>query len=233
MATFHWQDNLSSTTFTPRDYQIELLAAAFERNIIVCLGHNSSKEFIALKLILEKGHQLRDSDHGTKKTSIFLTSSPNGGESIFNLVYHLTDLTVLNGNVHTDDEWPNKIYDYHVVILSISKCLLAVACKFLDFARINLVVVEDCHKVYSNNEFVDLFRWISAAKPGPKILGLAGPIHSAGCATEQLGFHLEMLEKRVQCTVEAASDIVTVLRYLPLGTVDFFLVFPTFPILTA
>lgn len=214
MATFHWQDNLSSTTFTPRDYQIELLAAAFERNIIVCLGHSSSKEFIALKLILEKGHQLRD-DHATKKTSIFLTSSPTGGESIFNLVYHLTDLTVLNGNVDTDDEWPNKIYDYHVVILNISKCLLAVACKFLDFARINLVVVEDCHKIYSNNEFVDLFRWISAAKPAPKILGLAGPIHSAGCATEQLDFHLETLEKRVQCTVEAASDIVTVLRYLP------------------
>lgn len=211
MATFHWQDNLSSTTFTPRDYQIELLAAAYEKNIIACLGHNSSKEFIALKLILEKSHELRDAT-STRKTSIFLTSTPTGGESIYNLVYHLTDLSVLNGNVETDEEWPNTIYEYQVVILNVSKCLIATACRFLDIARINLIVVEDCHNNYSNHEFVELFKLIEKANPAPKILGLAGPIHNAGCATEQIGFHLEILEQRIKCKAEAASDIVSVLR---------------------
>ncbi|XP_034670648.1 endoribonuclease Dcr-1-like [Drosophila subobscura] len=51
---FHWCDNnLHTTVFTPRDFQVELLAAAYERNTIICLGHRSSKEFIALKLLQE------------------------------------------------------------------------------------------------------------------------------------------------------------------------------------
>lgn len=211
MATFHWQDNLSSTTFTPRDYTIELLAAANENNIIVCLGHNSSKEFIALKLILEKSHELRNAN-SKRRTSIFLTSSPTGGEAIYNLVYHLTDLTVLNGNVETNEEWFNTIYEHQVVILDVSRCLAARACKLLDFARINLIAVEDCHKHYSDRKLIELFRLIETSEPAPKILGLAGPIHNASCAVEHLGFQLEVLEQRIKCKAEAASDAVTVLR---------------------
>ena len=41
-------DNLNQFSFTPRDYQTELLAAAIERNIIVCLSQNTAKEFVFL-----------------------------------------------------------------------------------------------------------------------------------------------------------------------------------------
>lgn len=214
MTTFHWQDNLSSTAFTPRDFQVELLAAASERNIIICLGHNSSKEFIALKLILEKSSELRCHNEETKKLTLILTGTSTGGESMFNLIYHLTDLKVLNINDKSKEnvDWKRCIHDFQVLILDIPKCLNAVGAGEFDFSIANLVIIEDCHKSYDNQELVNLLRYVEKCRPMPKILGLAGPLHSAGCPTDQLAFHLEVLEKTIQCKAETASDIVTVLR---------------------
>lgn len=216
MTTFHWQDNLSSTAFTPRDFQVELLAAASEQNIIICLGHNSSKEFIALKLILEKSHELRCHNNGQtkKKLTLILTVTRTGGESIYNLIYHLTDLKVLNLNEKSDKsfDWDGYHRDYQVFIVNISKCLEAVIAGALDLSLVNLIILEDCHKNYDNPELVQLLEFIKNCNERPKILGLAGPLHSAGCSTDRLAYHLEVLEKTIQCKAETASDIVTVLR---------------------
>lgn len=214
MATFHWQDNLSSTAFTPRDFQVELLAASSEQNIIICLGHNSSKEFIALKLLLEKSNELRSSPNNdyVHKVTIILTATSTGGVSMYNLIFHLTDLKVLNANENEVNNWNNVLDDYQVIILNITKCLDAVEAGDIELSRINLIVIEDCHKTYSNDELVQLLRGVQNAGRMPKILGLAGPLHSAGCSTDQLAFHLEVLEKTIHCKAETASDIVTVLR---------------------
>lgn len=216
MTTFHWQDNLSSTAFTPRDFQVELLAAASEQNIIICLGHNSSKEFIALKLILEKSHELRCHNEETKKITLVLTGTPTGGESMYNLIYHLTDLKVLNINDKADkqSDWKSYLQDYQVIILDISKCLDAVRDDggAFDLSFVNLIIIEDCHKNYNNFDLVKLLEYVGKCQSVPKILGLAGPLHSAGCSTDQLAFHLEVLERTIQCKAETASDIVTVLR---------------------
>lgn len=216
MTTFHWQDNLSSTAFTPRDFQVELLAAASEQNIVICLGHNSSKEFIALKLILEKSNELRTHNNdNAHKATIVLTASETGGESLYNLIVYLTDLKVLNCNENADDivyDWPILLSSYQVIILNISKCSSAAIIQSIDFSLINLIIIEECHKNYSNRELVDLLEYARQSIPMPKILGLAGPLHSAGCSTDQLAFHVEVLEKTLQCRVETASDIVTVLR---------------------
>lgn len=217
MTTFHWQDNLSSTAFTPRDFQVELLAEASEQNIIICLGHNSSKEFIALKLILERSNELRTHNNDSvHKVTIVLTATPTGGESLYNLIYHLTDLKVLNYNENADeieiDNWASLLNRYQVIILNVTKCLNAASIQSIDFSLFNLIIIEDCHKNYSNHELVKLFEYVRRSNPMPKILGLAGPLHSAGCSTDQLAFHVEVLEKTLQCRVETASDIVTVLR---------------------
>lgn len=217
MTTFHWQDNLSSTAFTPRDFQVELLAAASEQNIIICLGHNSSKEFIALKLILEKSNELRTTHNNygnAHKVTIVLTATPTGGESLYNLIFHLTDLEVLNCNENLDEiyNWPILFNSYQVIILNITKCLDAASIQSIDFSLINLIIIEECHKNYSNHELVELLEYVRQSNRSPKILGLAGPLHSAGCSTDQLAFHVEVLEKTLQCRIETASDIVTVLR---------------------
>nr|AFX89032.1 dicer 1 [Mayetiola destructor] len=161
MAAFHWQDNLSLTAFTPRDFQVELLAAAIEQNIIICLGHNSSKEFIALKLILEKSHELRQNVNGcSKKITLFLANTTTGSESMYNLLFHLTDLKVINirNNVPTKSaEWMEIICDYHVIILSASGCVYALQEKWLDLKHVNLIIIDECHKIYTDSNIVQLY----------------------------------------------------------------------------
>lgn len=213
---FHWQDNLHSTTFTPRDFQVELLAAASEKNIIICLGHNSSKEFIALKLILEKSHELRDGRGDAKrKTTLYITSGSRGGESTYNLLFHLTDLNVqnLNAKPSAEVDLERCFHDYQVVILNVDLCVDALICSYLDLSTVNLIVIEDCHVRGASNAHIDqLFDYVNESVPKPRVLGLAGALHNAGCKPEDLTFHLGQLEQQMQCTAETASDIVTVLR---------------------
>ncbi|XP_055587591.1 endoribonuclease Dcr-1 isoform X2 [Uranotaenia lowii] len=208
---FHWTDNIHTTALTPRDYQVELLAAARERNVILCLAHNSSKEFIALKLIHELGFQLRSSEN--RKRTVYITSN----SSIFNLIYNLTDLKVIlvdDGPQDEELDWDQIIEDYEVIITSGQRCLDALVCGYLDLDEVNLLVIDECHKIYGSVEISDLFsEYYKACNVKPKILGLAGPLHNAGCAPGLLSAELEQLEHCLHCKAESASDIVTVLRY--------------------
>lgn len=48
--------SVSGSSFTARDYQVELLEAALKGNTIVCLGTGTGKTFIAVLLIKEYAH---------------------------------------------------------------------------------------------------------------------------------------------------------------------------------
>ncbi|KAL7019743.1 hypothetical protein ACKWTF_011228 [Chironomus riparius] len=201
--------NLSAVCFTPREYQIELLSAAKERNIIICLSSVSAREFCALKLIQELSHEIRRNEN--RKISLFLTSS----KSAYNLIYYLTDLKVINLNGLNDDEieWEN-IYDNQVILLETKQCLDALECYYIDLNRVNLIVVDECHNRTRKSEITDIFfNYYKATLEKPKIFGLAGPIHSAACSPARLGAELEYLETLLKAKAETASDIVTVLRY--------------------
>ena len=200
--------NLSAVCFTPREYQIELLSAAKERNIIICLSSVSAREFCALKLIQELSHEIRRKEN--RKISLFLTSS----KSAYNLIYYLTDLKVINLNGLNDDEieWEN-IYDNQVILLETKQCLDALECYYIDLNRVNLIVVDECHNRTRKSDITDIFiNYYKASLEKPKIFGLAGPIHSAACSPARLGAELEYLETLLKAKAETASDIVTVLR---------------------
>lgn len=200
--------NLSAVCFTPREYQIELLSAAKEKNIIVCLSSVSAREFCALKLIQELSHELRRKDN--RKISLFLTTST----SAYNLIYYLTDLKVINLNELKDDEidWED-IYDNQVILLETKQCLDALECFYLDLNRVNLIIIDECHNRTRKSDLTEIFlKHYKEAAEKPKIFGLAGAIHSAACSPARLGAELEYLETLLKAKAETASDIVTVLR---------------------
>lgn len=208
MAKFY-EGNISAISFTPRDYQVELLSAAKERNIIICLSQNSAKEFCALKLIQELSHELRSPQN--RKISLFLTSSP----SAYNLIFHLTDLKVINLNDLEEDDidWENLTTSYQVVILETETCLNALENSFIDLNNVNLIIVDDCHRRTRKSDITEIFlKHYKNARDKPKIFGLAGPIHNAQCIPARLGAELEHLESLMMAKAETASDIVTVLR---------------------
>ena len=85
----------------------------------------------------------------------------------------------------------------------------------LDLNRINLIVIDDCHLRTRKSDITNIFlRHYNNTSNKPKILGLAGPIHSAACNIAKLGAELEYLEFLLNAKTETASDIVTVLRYI-------------------
>uniref|UniRef100_A0A8D8A5Y6 ribonuclease III n=1 Tax=Culex pipiens TaxID=7175 RepID=A0A8D8A5Y6_CULPI len=203
-----WTDAIHTTSLTPRDFQVELLASARERNLILCLAHNSNKEFIALKLIHELGFQLRSTDQRRKRT-LYISNN----DSVYSLMRNLTDLKVVH--VDGDDpDWERIVADYQVIIADERKCLDAVVCGYLELDEVNLLVIDECHKIYGNVEIAELFsEYYERCRERPKILGLAGPLHNAGCIPGRLSAELEQLERCLKAKAETASDIVTVLRY--------------------
>ncbi|XP_064549175.1 endoribonuclease Dcr-1 [Drosophila montana] len=211
---FHWCDNnLHTTVFTPRDFQVELLASAFERNTIICLGHRSSKEFIALKLLQELSRPGRRNG----KVSVYLSSQIDAeATSMYTMLTHLTDLKVWqeqpDQHVPSNHCWA----DYHVSIHKPSTFLSLLQAGDLLLSSIQLIVLEDCHDSSVYRSILPIFEeFILPAEPSdrPRILGLAGPLHSADCELEELNAMLDTLEQQMLCRIETASDIVTVLRY--------------------
>lgn len=203
---------VSSRSFSPRDYQIELLSQAIEKNIIVCLSSNSAKEFCALKLIQEFSKDLRKTKN--RKITLYLTSSI----SAYNLINYLTDLKVVNLNAFDEDdeiEWEELKENYQVFILETKQCLYALENSILDLNMINLIIIDDCHHRTQKSDISEIFlKYYKKAERKPKVLGLAGPIHSAACNVGRLGAELEYLESLMKAKAETASDIVTVLRYI-------------------
>lgn len=208
MSFFHWFDNVYTTAFTPRDYQVELLSAAKERNLIICLSQQSAKEFICLKLIQELSFELRRKEN--RKITIILSNS----STAFNLINNLTDLKVINMIDVNDKVSYDNLVQYQVIIMQTSKCLEALEGLFFNLQCVNLIVIDDCHKQSMKQDISKIFsnHYLSIADK-PKIVGLAGAIHNAGCHPSQLGDELEFLEKLMMAKVETASDIVTLLRY--------------------
>lgn len=208
MASSAGMSFLDNRSFSPRDYQIELVSQAIERNVIVCLSSNSAKEFCALKLIQELSYQLRQKEN--RKTTLYLTSS----NSAFCLINNLTDLKVVNAIKNEQIEWKTLQNDYQVIILEMKQCLDALEGKLLNLNEINLIIVDDCHYRTRKTDITELFlKHYNNTDQKPKILGLAGPIHSAACNIGRLGAELEYLENLLNAKAETASDIVTVLRY--------------------
>ncbi|XP_034662290.1 uncharacterized protein LOC117897508 isoform X1 [Drosophila subobscura] len=213
---FHWCDNnLHTTVFTPRDFQVELLAAAYERNTIICLGHRSSKEFIALKLLQELSRRGRR--HG--KVSVYLSCEVGKDKepaAIYTMLTHLTDLRVWQEQPDMQVPFAHCWTDYHVSILRPEGLLCLLESRELPLSSIELIVLEDCHDSAVYQRILPIFEeHILPAVPSdrPRVLGLAGPLHSAGCELQQLSAMLVTLEQNVLCRIETASDIVTVLRY--------------------
>ncbi|XP_018328605.1 endoribonuclease Dicer isoform X3 [Agrilus planipennis] len=88
----HLSENVSTQIFTPREYQVELLDSAKNKNIIICSSSSIAKTFIAVKLVQELAYDIR---FKRGKQAVFVLDLQNVVviESHMKL---LTDLTVVS-----------------------------------------------------------------------------------------------------------------------------------------
>lgn len=200
-----WLDNVHTTAFTPRDYQVELIASAIERNTLICLGQRSSKDFISLKVIQELSHSIRKDG----KQTVYLTKD---GDSPYSTLFHLTDLRVVNAVKGLENDEEIVFKDYQVIIIKPEDFLFYLELKDFALESINLIVIDDCHTDDQEPVFDIFEKFYAICVEKPRVLALGGPIHSANCLPKSLNAVLEILESSIYCSTETTSDIVTVLK---------------------
>ncbi|EGK96757.1 AGAP002836-PB [Anopheles gambiae str. PEST] len=231
MSLFHWTDgNIHTTALTPRDYQTELLATAREENLIVCIAHNSAKEFLAVKLIQSMRTNRWSSHPEAPGKAIYLTRMDRS--LLSSMVSNLTDLQVANVDDVEDSEGSHEpdgasntpvtdVASADVLFFGSETTLLQyIEQGTVRVQDISLLIVDECHKNYGRQELWEICARLTHQAPSSdrpaqrtRILGLAGPLHGAGCTPERLCWELHYLERCLRARIETASDITSVLRF--------------------
>ncbi|KAK4871507.1 hypothetical protein RN001_015631 [Aquatica leii] len=208
----HFVENVYTQIFTPREYQVELLEAAKERNTIVCSSTSSTKTFIAVKLLQEFAWQMR-SNNG--KRALFILDAQNISVMTSHIKI-LTDLNVisLTETIVDNELWAEIVTEHSVVITTIDICTEAIQNKFLDLKVLNLIVIDDC--LYGERQMllnVLMTEYRKQNENKPRILGLAGSLLGPELQPECLEDELQRLEKLLCGSVNTSSELVTLLRF--------------------
>ncbi|CAG9816847.1 unnamed protein product [Phaedon cochleariae] len=206
-------ENIYTHTFTPKEYQVELLESAKTKNTIICSSTSSSKAFIVVKLLQEHSWQMRGS-HGKK--ALFILDLQN----VLIMTSHVKLLTDLNCISITQSLEENEhIKDSlrkNQVFISTAEIVVGMLHSNVieDLGNFNLIVIDDC--LYGQRQsFIKMImsRYNSLPKNAkPHILGLTSGLLSAELQPDRLEAELRRLEKLLNSQVDTSSEIVTLIR---------------------
>ncbi|EFA11550.2 dicer-1 [Tribolium castaneum] len=198
-------ENVYTHTFTPREYQVELLDSAKKRNTIVCSSASSAKAFITIKLLQEFSHKMRV-PHG--KQALFVLDGPNV-PIMTSHVKLLTDLTVTSID---KEENPPSLKASNVIVTTAEVCVLLCKKNFVHLDSYALIVI-DC--LYGGQQSLVreiMARYQAIQAPRPRILGLTAGLLGSEMQPDRLEAELQRLEKLLSSSVDTSSEILTLIR---------------------
>lgn len=206
-------DSVYTHTFTPKEYQVELLDSAKKKNTIVCSSTSSSKAFILVKLIQEFSWQIRKL---VGKKALLILDSQNVPIMTSHIQY-LTDLNVVSLTFNTEKiEHIKEIINAHHVIVTTAEVFVEVLNSNIitNLKIFNLIVIGDC--LYGPRQqlvkgIMNRYKNIPD-KEKPRILGLTTGLLSTELQPERLEAELRRLEKLLNSSVDTSSEIVTLIR---------------------
>lgn len=208
---YHFNDNVCTKSFTPREYQVELLDNARDHNIIICLGTGTAKIFITSKLIVESAIEVRKYE----KYTIYLAHSANVVSYMATYLEYLTDLSV-QGFTEWDPKNFQKLQtNKQVLVMTPDICMNALNEGFVNLSCVNLLIIDQCQLVMNVNNPLQQLMKIYGSLNGfkPRLLGLTPALFSSGCDPSRLEWALNQLETALHSSVETASEIVSLLRF--------------------
>ncbi|KAJ1531645.1 hypothetical protein ONE63_000316 [Megalurothrips usitatus] len=208
---YHFNDNVHTKSFTPREYQVELLENARNNNIIVCLGTGPAKVFIASKLIVECAIEVRKN----QKYTVYLAHSPTVVNFMASYLQYLTDLSVQLFTEWEPSKFQGQLLDRQVLVMTPDICANALKEKYLNFNCMNLLIIDQCQLVVNSDsplqQIMEEYGKINGWRP--RVLGLTPPLFGSGCNSSRMEWELNKLEKALYSSVETASEIVSLLRF--------------------
>lgn len=221
----HFLENVQSKTFTPLEYQVELLDTAKQQNSIVFLS--SGKTFMVVMLVKELAYQVRPSFDDGGKRVLILVPSEESGIRHQKMMEDYTDLKSIfigdppigENEKHVD--FPRLFRDHHVLVMTagafnrhwveadadISEALVD---------HLNLIVFDECNQALRHIEFEPVLSFIVdyVIEGRLNLLGLSAPLATKKRQRPSL-LEAEILEleegfQSVACT---SSELTVVSKY--------------------
>ncbi|CAD6188634.1 unnamed protein product [Caenorhabditis auriculariae] len=212
--------------FTPRSYQIELLDKACKKNVIVQLGTGSGKTFIAVLLLKEYAVQMVAPLSNGGKRSFFIVDKVNLVDQQAQHIERHTAFRVgrlhgsCNQNVWSDRKnFQDFLKTHHVIVITAQIFCDLISHAFLSFETVCVMIVDECHHVFGSKHAYRLImnRYRELMDAGnsqlPRVLGLTASLIKDKTTPNELETHLSKLEKIMCCSIETASDLVSLSKY--------------------
>ncbi|XP_057322271.1 endoribonuclease Dcr-1 isoform X2 [Microplitis mediator] len=212
---FPFNDLVYTKSFTPREYQVELLYAAKQKNIIICLGKYTEQTFITIKLIQEYVTGNRDLLNTDSKKIVYILDNHELCLLKAQYIEQLTDLKVWVGTLNNEtDEFVNKFLNAHVIILTSELFNELLQKKKILGSQINLIIIDQCQLLVANDDLKQALKIVKSNKNNLcRFIGLAVPLFGLTEEPGRLSLEIERFESTFKCHVETTSDILSILRY--------------------
>ncbi|XP_045117538.1 endoribonuclease Dcr-1-like isoform X2 [Portunus trituberculatus] len=205
-------ENVHSTIFTQREYQVELVDACLRENTMTVLASRSTRTFLITMVTREMAHLTRS---GRQRTLITGWSGP-GLVRVGEAIQQNTNLAVTTYTALDQvDNWPasrwgQSFREAQVLIMTIEVLERGMMADVLPLDMLNLLVITDAHRMAT----CPTVHKILSSCGGCRILGMTSPVLSHACSPPQLESFLNHIQQASSCRVDTASEIVTVLRYV-------------------
>ncbi|CAK9295605.1 unnamed protein product [Gordionus sp. m RMFG-2023] len=218
------QPNLSTTDFTPRSYQLELLSKSKKKNTIAFLNTGTGKTYIAILLIKEKSKDIRIKwEEGGKRTFFIVNSVPLVYQQ-GNYVREHTDLKVgqFTGSMSVDfwkeDQWESQFRKYEVLVMTAQIFLNILNHGFLKLSKVNLIVFDECHHAIKNHPYKKIMELVMdetfcESNHRPHILGLTASVINNKCHYTKVGENVKHLELVMNSSVETSLNYEDIYKY--------------------
>ncbi|XKL67863.1 hypothetical protein PGB90_003354 [Kerria lacca] len=208
-------DNVHTKFFTPKEYQVELLEASKNRNIIACIGNIATKTFISLKLIQELSVPFRRSRK--KKYALFIAESIQNATHYISAIKHLTDLNLSNlmqYSLPLNKFVTEIISQSQVIIANNLQALELVSNGYISMNDIYLLIIDDCHYCMIKNHPLNKLMQYIDSKENVRIFGMIYPLYTISDLNPgKIEADLNELQEIMHCEIETTSDVVSILKY--------------------
>ncbi|KAH7942576.1 hypothetical protein HPB49_025404 [Dermacentor silvarum] len=220
----HFLENVQTKTFTPLEYQVELLDTAKQQNSIVFLS--SGKTFMVVMLVKELAYQVRPSFAAGGKRVLILVPSAESGVRHQKMMEDYTDLKSIfvgdpTGKTDERVDFPKLFRDHHVLVMTAGAFTCHLVNADADIAEelvdhLNLVVFDECNQALRHIEFEPVLSFVMdyVLEGRLSVLGLAAPLATKKRQRPSL-LEAEILEledgfQSVACT---SSELTVVSKY--------------------
>lgn len=197
-----------------RKYQLELCKKALEENIIVYLGTGCGKTHIAVLLIYEMGHLIRQPQ---KSACVFLAPTVALVHQQAKVIEDSTDFKVgiycgKSNRLKTHSSWEKEIEQFEVLVMTPQILLYNLSHSFIKMDLIALLIFDECHhaQVKSGHPYAQIMRVFYKNNDGklPRIFGMtASPVVGKGASSrENLPRSINSLENLLDAKVYSVED---------------------------